>query len=227
LSPDEKYVVTGSGATVKGGRGKLHFFKRDTLELVQELEMATSVVKVYWHSKINQIVVGLANGQMTVLYSPLTSINGAKQVVARGPRRKPTIEDAMQSLLAVPVLTPDAQSALADGHEGVLTGKRKREKGKVDPRKLRRPELPIAGPGRGGRVGASATQHVVQNLVRDTTRDEDVSFLPLTCVVLSLTVLAAERSVAQVRQAGRDGSQVDRRYVALAFSVERFADIIS
>jgi len=40
-----------------------------------------------------------------------------------------------------------------------------------------RPELPVSGPGRGGRVGASATQHVVQNLVRDTMRDEDVSAL--------------------------------------------------
>ncbi|KIO16430.1 hypothetical protein M407DRAFT_33917 [Tulasnella calospora MUT 4182] len=32
---------------------------------------------------------------------------------------------------------------------------------------------PLHGPGKGGRVGASATQHVVQNLVRDSTRDED------------------------------------------------------
>lgn len=52
--------------------------------------------------------------------------------------------------------------------------KRKREKERMDPKKSRRPELPVTGPGRGGRVGASATQHVVQNLVRDTTRDEDV-----------------------------------------------------
>lgn len=173
FSPDEKYVVTGSGATVKGGKGKLHFLKRDTLEVQQELDMDTSVVKVYWHSKINQIVAGLSNGQMSMLYSPLTSVNGAKMVVARGPRKKVTIEDAMQTLLGVPILTPGAQSALADGDESVLTGKRKRERGKIDPRKLRRPELPVSGPGRGGRVGASATQHVVQNLVRDTTRDED------------------------------------------------------
>lgn len=55
LSPDEKYVVTGSGATTKGGAGKIHFLKRDTLEVVQELEMVTSVVKVHWHSKINQV----------------------------------------------------------------------------------------------------------------------------------------------------------------------------
>lgn len=53
--------------------------------------------------------------------------------------------------------------------------KRKRDKDRMDPRKSRRPELPVTGPGKGGRVGASATQHVVQNLVRDTTRDVDVS----------------------------------------------------
>lgn len=34
---------------------------------------------------------------------------------------------------------------------------------------------PVVGPGRGGRVGASATQHVVQGLVRDNMRDQDVS----------------------------------------------------
>ena len=58
-----------------------------------------------------------------------------------------------------------------------LPNKRKRDKDRQDPRKSRRPELPVHGPGRGGRVGASATQHVVQNLVRDTTRDEDVRVL--------------------------------------------------
>lgn len=62
------------------------------------------------------------------------------------------------------------------------TGKRKREKERMDPKKSRRPELPVTGPGRGGRVGASATQHVVQNLVRDTTRDEDVSSCALMIV---------------------------------------------
>ena len=29
FSPDEKYIVTGSGATTKGGTGKLHFLKRE------------------------------------------------------------------------------------------------------------------------------------------------------------------------------------------------------
>ena len=52
----------------------------------------------------------------------------------------------------------------------------------MDPKKSRRPELPVTGPGRGGRVGASATQHVVQNLVRDSSRDQDVRRIPLVII---------------------------------------------
>lgn len=67
--------------------------------------------------------------------------------------------------------------AAFSGRSGEGGGKRKREKERMDKRKTQRPDAPLTGPGRGGRVGASATQHVVQNLVRDSTRDEDVSFL--------------------------------------------------
>lgn len=37
------------------------------------------------------------------------------------------------------------------------------------------PVPPIVGPGRGGRVGAAATQHMVQGLVQDALREQDVS----------------------------------------------------
>ena len=80
----------------------------------------------------------------------------------------------MSDALSAPtILTPHALPMFRDG-EMIGGTKRKREKDRMDPRKSRRPELPVTGPGRGGRVGASATQHVVQNLVRDTTRDQDV-----------------------------------------------------
>jgi len=59
FSPDEKYVLTGCGATVKGHRGKLVFFTRNTFESVQELDMESTVVKVVWHPKINQVRLGV------------------------------------------------------------------------------------------------------------------------------------------------------------------------
>lgn len=119
-------------------------------------------------------MTGLSNGQIVVLYSPVTSLNGAKLLLSKGPPRKVTIEDMSDALAAPTILTPHALPMFRDLDPGRGT-KRKREKDRMDPRKSRRPELPVTGPGRGGRVGASATQHVVQNLVRDTTRDVDVS----------------------------------------------------
>jgi WD repeat-containing protein 70 len=121
-----------------------------------------------------QIVTGMSTGEICVLYSPLTSLNGAKLLLNKGPPRKVTIEDMSDALAAPSILTPHALPMYRDSDGIVRSNKRKREKDRLDPRKSRRPELPVTGPGRGGRVGASATQHVVQNLVRDTTRDQDV-----------------------------------------------------
>ncbi|KAG8220102.1 transcription factor [Butyriboletus roseoflavus] len=173
FSPDEKYVLTGVGATSKGGRGQLSIFSRTDLSVVKELETESTPVKVVWHSKINQIVTGLSDGTILTLYSPETSTHGAKLLLSKGAPKRPTIEDMSDALAAPTILTPHALPMFKDG-DGIVRGaKRKREKDRLDPRKSRRPELPVTGPGKGGRVGASATQHVVQNLVRDTTRDED------------------------------------------------------
>ncbi|THH16772.1 hypothetical protein EW146_g3935 [Bondarzewia mesenterica] len=173
FSPDNKFIVTGAGASTKGGRGKLLFLKREDLEVADEVEVGATPVVVQWHPKINQIVAGLTNGQISVLYSPHTSLNGAKLLLNKGPPRKLTIEDVSDALAAPTIITPHALPMFRDMDDG-RGSKRKREKDRQDPRKSRRPEMPVTGPGRGGRVGASATQHVVQNLVRDTTRDEDV-----------------------------------------------------
>jgi hypothetical protein len=131
-----------------------------------------------------QIIVGLTSGALCVLYSPQTSLNGAKLLLNKGPAKRPTVEDMSDAVAAPAIIIP---GVTRDGEfTSGLPNKRKRDKDRQDPRKSRRPELPVSGPGRGGRVGASATQHVVQNLVRDTTRDEDVRVILffLFCVCL-------------------------------------------
>ncbi|KAH8835384.1 transcription factor [Flagelloscypha sp. PMI_526] len=167
--PDEKYIVTGAGSEAKGGKGRLMFLDRTTLENTKTLEVDATPVKVLWHSRINQIVAGLSNGQISVFYSPVSSQNGAKLLLNKGAPRKRTIEDMSDALAAPAIMVPGA----GDGGTGLVGSKRKRDNGRNDPRKARRPELPVTGPGKGGRVGASATQHLVQHLVRDTTRDVD------------------------------------------------------
>ena len=62
FSPDDKYVVTGVGASSKGGHGKLLFMSKDSLEIVKELVVDSSPVKVVWHSKINQVSLSILSG---------------------------------------------------------------------------------------------------------------------------------------------------------------------
>jgi hypothetical protein len=118
----------------------------------------------------------------------MTSLNGAKLLLNKGPPRKITIEDMSDALAGPAIITPHALPMFRDIDLG-RGSKRKREKERMDPRKSRRPELPVTGPGKGGRVGASATQHVVQNLVRDTTREEDVREICLRVTRSQLTLL--------------------------------------
>lgn len=103
-------------------------------------------------------------------------MNGAKLLANKTHVKKATVESLSTAVLQPQIITPHALPMFRDGEDARST-KRKRDKERLDPRKSKRPELPVTGPGKGGRVGASATQHVVQNLFRDTTRDQDVSFL--------------------------------------------------
>ncbi|KAG9057341.1 hypothetical protein FS842_007254 [Serendipita sp. 407] len=181
-SPDEKFVVVGAGTPPSGNGspagGKLMFLRREGLTVADEVQMNSCVVKVIWHSKINQIFTSHADGSIHILYSPHTSTHGAKLLNRQRDKRAHTIEDASAALIEAPILTGADGGFREDAEININafigpSAKRKREKERMDPRKSMRPELPVSGPGRGGRVGASATQHIVQNLVRDTMRDED------------------------------------------------------
>ena len=60
FSPDEKYIVTGSAAgRTEGalGKGGLLFLRRDGLDIEKSVDFdaGESVVRVVWHSKINQV----------------------------------------------------------------------------------------------------------------------------------------------------------------------------
>lgn len=148
--------------------------------------------------------MGLTSGALIVLYSPQTSLNGAKLLLNKGPAKRPTIEDMSDAVAAPAIIIP---GVTRDGEfTSGLPNKRKRDKDRQDPRKSRRPELPVHGPGRGGRVGASATQHVVQNLVRDTTRDEDVRIILVSNFASSFCVAL-----------GNPGVLVHRRSPGLAY----------
>lgn len=89
FSPDSSSVITGSES------GHLHILNPATLrpELVTPVTPGSPLITALWHPKLNQIVTGSANAEVHVLYSPNTSVNGAKTVMSRAPKRRHIDDD--------------------------------------------------------------------------------------------------------------------------------------
>ncbi|ONH93109.1 hypothetical protein PRUPE_8G213600 [Prunus persica] len=177
FSPDEQLFLTGTSVERESTTGGLLcFFDRAKLQLVSKVGISPtcSVVQCAWHPKLNQIFATAGDksqGGTHVLYDPTLSEKGALVCVARAPRKK-SIDD----FEAKPVIhNPHALPLFRDQP----SRKREREKTLKDPLKSHKPELPMTGPGFGGRVGASKgsllTQYLMKQggMIKETWMEED------------------------------------------------------
>ncbi|KAI9615288.1 hypothetical protein KEM48_005716 [Puccinia striiformis f. sp. tritici PST-130] len=177
FSPDNQYILTGVSANPSEGLGgRVVLLDKLNLEIFRTIAISpANVVRVLWHPKINQIVTGSSDGSINVLYSPSLSTRGATLSLSRTARARGPGEDD-DAAVDRPIITPHALAMFRNDEPvvaGGRGGKRRRERERQDPVKTLKPMPPLTGPGRGGRVGASATQHVVQGLVKDSIRHED------------------------------------------------------
>ncbi|KAH0661136.1 hypothetical protein KY290_027104 [Solanum tuberosum] len=177
FSPDEQLFITGTSVEKDGTTGgMLCFFDRGKLELVSRVGISTSysVVQCAWHPRLNQIFATVGDkheGGTHILYDPTLSERGALVCVARAPRKK-----SVDDFQAEPVIhNPHALPLFRDQP----SRKRQREKELKDPLKSHKPELPITGPGFGGRVGSTKgsllTQYLLKQggLIKETWMEED------------------------------------------------------
>jgi hypothetical protein len=112
------------------------------------------------------------------------------------PRTAPRDPSYSTADLKPVIFTPDALPAFADqGHRESLHQKDKRAK------KLK-PTEPIHGAGKGGRLGQSATQGLVQDIFMKERINEDVSFRLNGSKGVELMYLASG-SVTQIRRQER------------------------
>ncbi|ERN19060.1 hypothetical protein AMTRI_Chr10g8200 [Amborella trichopoda] len=177
LSPDEELFFTGTSVERDGkSGGMLCFYDRKKLELVSRVGISPtcSVVRCAWHPKLNQVFATVGDkkqGGTHILYDPSLSEKGALVCVARAPRKK-SIDDfevkpAIHNPHALPLFRDQPSR------------KRQREKSLKDPIKSQRPDLPVTGPGFGGRVGSTKgsllTQYLLKEggLIKETWMEED------------------------------------------------------
>lgn len=177
FSPDEQLFLTGTSVERESTTGGLLcFYDREKLELVSRVGIspACSVVQCAWHPKLNQIFATAGDksqGGTHILYDPTLSERGALVCVARAPRKK-SVDDFEVPLV---IHNPHALPLFRDQP----SRKRQREKILKDPIKSHKPEVPMTGPGHGGRVGASKgsllTQYLLKQggMIKETWMEED------------------------------------------------------
>ncbi|KAI3449835.1 hypothetical protein Pfo_006500 [Paulownia fortunei] len=177
FSPDEQLILTGTSVERDSTTGGLLcFYDRVKLELVSRVGISPtfSVVQCAWHPRLNQIFATVGDrheGGTHTLYDPTISERGALVCVARAPRKQ-----SVDDFQAQPVIhNPHALPLFRDQP----SRKRQREKILKDPLKSHKPELPITGPGYGGRVGTTKgsllTQYLLKQggLIKETWMEED------------------------------------------------------
>ncbi|XP_058267356.1 WD repeat-containing protein 70 isoform X2 [Hemibagrus wyckioides] len=171
FSPDDKLLVTGTSVKRDQGNGKLAFFDRESFKKVYEIEVASaSVVRCLWHPKLNQIMVGTGNGLAKVYYDPVKSQRGAKLCVVKSKRKEKHAETLTQDY----IITPHALPMFREARQ--RSTKKQLEKDRLDPVKSHKPEPPVSGPGRGGRVaahGGTLSSYIVKNIALDKTDDSN------------------------------------------------------
>ncbi|KAK6164377.1 hypothetical protein DH2020_001241 [Rehmannia glutinosa] len=177
FSPDEQLFLTGTSVERDSTTGGLLcFYDRVKMELVSRVGISPtySVVQCAWHPRLNQIFATVGDrheGGTHILYDPTISERGALVCVARAPRKQ-----SVDDFQAQPVIhNPHALPMFRDQP----SRKRQREKILKDPLKSHKPELPINGPGFGGRVGTTKgsllTQYLLKQggLIKETWMEED------------------------------------------------------
>ncbi|XP_060916895.1 WD repeat-containing protein 70 isoform X2 [Labrus mixtus] len=171
FSPDDKLLVTGTSVKKEEGNGKLVFFDRASFQKVYEIEVTNaSVVRCLWHPKLNQIMVGTGNGLAKVYYDPVKSHRGAKLCVVKSQRKERQAETLTQDY----IITPHALPMFREARQ--RSTRKQLEKDRLDPKKSHKPEPPVSGPGRGGRVaahGGTLSSFIVKNIALDKTDDSN------------------------------------------------------
>ncbi|KAG4302732.1 hypothetical protein PCANB_001083 [Pneumocystis canis] len=179
FSPNGEYILTGTSIISNTcDTGKLVILKAYNLEIVKELSINDSaVIRVLWHTKINQILVGTANAAIHVLYSPKSSIKGAKTVLMKAPKIHHIDDDSSLTIdiyagaVSGSIILPNGK--LDETADTELTNAR-REKTMIrkDPIRSKIPSAPARN-APGGRSNNPDENHVRNSISLISMRDED------------------------------------------------------
>ena len=172
FSPDDRLIFTGISMKKDEIKGRLAFFDKNSFELADEISVDnTSVVRSIWHPKLNQIIVSCSDGTAHVYYDDRLSDRGAKLCAFRTKR---VVTDAF-TMAKPQIITPHALPMFKE--ERRKSRKLDMIKARKDPLRSKRPELPMTGPGAGGRLansGSTYASFIARNIATRNKIDDSL-----------------------------------------------------
>jgi len=159
VSPDGKYVVTGTSILEGSAEfGSTVFIDAKTMtEVLRIPTSASSIVRVQWHPKINQVFSGCSNGEVVGFYNPSTSRNGALLCAARKAKK----QEEGEKVEYLDIINPGALRAFRKIHPAFRRRRTDYEKYRKE-RKI--PQKPNDTTGRGIDIG---TENLAFHILKD------------------------------------------------------------
>ncbi|CDU25589.1 uncharacterized protein SPSC_05482 [Sporisorium scitamineum] len=142
---------------VKAG-GSIVVLDEHTLNTVKSIPCTSVPIRLHWSHPTNQLFATHRNGSLTIHYSPTHSTKGILLPLSRPPPTTSTTSSPSTYTIDTYPITPD-NLPLSESAK-----RRKLAKDRHNPSITLKPLLPLSGRGKGGRIGAAATQHVVQSV---------------------------------------------------------------
>lgn len=163
----ETSVIFVNGKLLTGTAGGIAILDPLDSSYRHSLERTSAAVSLAWNDRIDQLLVGSANGSIEVLFDRQRG-NGKGVLLMRQSSSASRIDGEAD------VSAEGIYSASYDKSTPTRApSKRKLDKIRADPVKTHRPELPSFGPGQGGKIGSNVTQTIMRNVLKDTSRDVD------------------------------------------------------
>lgn len=171
FSPNDQLVITGTSQNRGEKSGKVIMYNRSTWDVYKELELGPShIVRLIWHPRLNQLMVGCGDGKIRILYDPKMSRNGAVLVAGKHKKRLKKAE----VVVSQQVITPHALPMFRE--ERHKSTRKLEERDRKDPVKSRQPDLPVGKAGSGGRVsagGSTLSSYIIRNMgLRNKVHEE-------------------------------------------------------
>lgn len=154
FSPSDRFIVTGTSKSINASKletsGKLVILNRDNLSNIShEIPFNDSVVRTYWHPKLNQIFATTNNGLIRVYYDQQkSSATGVRACLQRQERKSKNANDFIAQI--------DPTAASSSDNDS------KRETSKVLPEKHEET-----------RKNTSFHKHIVQSLVKPISIEKE------------------------------------------------------